>query len=845
MSKPIVKIRLLDEVNMVILGLHGDHHKYLYDKYAVFAPGYNFQPKFKLGVWDGRIRYYTSHNKTFLYLIEDILPVIVRWGYSVEIEDLRDSAIITPPNISNDIFSHILHPDTDNPIILRDDQVDGVNALIEHGNGLCIAGTGAGKAQPLYANVLTTTGWKLMGDIRVNDQVITPSGRIASVIDVFPQSKRDIYTITFHDGAQAQACAEHLWTVNLPIRLSKHRTKVATITTADIQAFLTTNHQHGTVGHISIPTIAPVTYTHKPLALNPYVLGVLLGAGTITPNMPLLSCKDKFITDKITSILQEMKEQVTFTDGECNYIYPSSLPLSTSSKDTSPLIRAIGPLGLFNVSKEEVFIPARYKQSSITQRMELLRGLFDINGIIDRIGNIKFVTPSELLAKGIQNIVWSLGGTCIINKNHEYTCTVVFDDPCALFLSKSKIAKCTNIKRLTTPVRRIVSVEKTSFDRAQCILIDDPDHLYITDDFISTHNTFMCAALVTAYDQQGVRSLTIVPDQTLIKQTKGDYALVGLNPGEYSGKLKTLDHDHVVSTWQALKNNPKIIKSFNMLIVDECHGLQGDVLRELVTNQAAVIPYRFGFTGTLPDTESGILQVHTALGPTRHTMLAADLIDMGVLAKLKINILQLEEDLREEYKQFCEECLLTTPPTYAEFKRDYFPDYASEASYRQHNTTRTQWIADYLQSLQDLKKGNTLCLVNSIPFARKLAKLIPNAIVVNGTDVADPTKRQEVYDMFKKSDDLMVIATVHIAGVGLNIKRIFNLVLVDIGKSFIRVMQAVGRGLRKAHDKDFVNVVDISSDFKYSKLHLAKRVKYFQEAKYPYQKHKIAYRQID
>ena len=110
--------------------------------------------------------------------------------------------------------------------------------------------------------------------------------------------------------------------------------------------------------------------------------------------------------------------------------------------------------------------------------------------------------------------------------------------------------------------------------------------------------------------------------------------------------------------------------------------------------------------------------------------------------------------------------------------------------------------------------------------------------------MADTGQRQKVYDLFKSRDDLVVIATVNVAGTGLSINRIFNLVLVDLGKSFIRVIQAIGRGLRKAHDKDFVNVLDVCGDFKYSKQHMAKRIKFYQEAGYPYKKHAVTYRPI-
>ena len=842
MSKPTVTIRILNEVHMKIIGLHGDHHKVLYNKYAIFAPNYFFSPKFKLGQWDGKIRNYGADGKTFFYLVEEILPTIVQWGYDVNIDDRRQSVIVTPDPVTPDMFAHIAHPDTGKPIVLRDDQVDGVNALIRSGNGLCIAGTGAGKAQPLHAKVLTTDGWKTMGDMRINDQVITPSGRVASVTGVFPQPIRDIYTVTFHDGAKAQACAEHLWSVHMPARLSRSPIVPRVISTADMIDFLTAKKQGNIPGFISIPTVQPIAFSHKSLMLDPYALGVLLGAGRLVPSAPILVCHDASIVEKFQSILHDMGECVTFDNGTCSCTCPLTVPAADLSHKKHPLMKVIKDLGIFNIPTTATFIPARYKQASITQRMELLRGLLDAGGIVDAVGNISYTTASNTLAMDIREVVWSLGGICKISNPGTYVCTIMFSDPKQLFSSRAKLAACDKIKKFPTIHRRVVSVEKTSTERAQCIMVDDTEHLYITDNYTVTHNTLMCAALVTAYDQSNIRSLTIVPDQTLIRQTKQNYILVGLDTGEYSGTKKTLDHAHVVSTWQALKNNPKIILSFNMIIVDEAHGLRGNMLRGMITDQAASIPYRFGFTGTLPEDEAGKLQVHTALGPIRHVMPASDLIDMGVLADLHISIFQLEEDLHAEYTTFCEEeCVTTKPPTYAEFKQNYFPDYSSEKDYRLRNKGRLQWIADCVELQRDSNKGNTLCLVDSIPTARALSKLVPNSYVVNGTDMADTNKRQAVYDLFGTRDDLVVIATVNVAGTGLSINRIFNLVLVDLGKSFIRIIQAIGRGLRKAHDKDFVNVIDICGDFKYSKAHMNKRIKYYQEAGYPYKKHKIPY----
>ena len=114
----------------------------------------------------------------------------------------------------------------------------------------------------------------------------------------------------------------------------------------------------------------------------------------------------------------------------------------------------------------------------------------------------------------------------------------------------------------------------------------------------------------------------------------------------------------------------------------------------------------------------------------------------------------------------------------------------------------------------------------------KTDDLIPEAVFVSG---AVKTKdRKEEYDEIKTSDNKIIVATYGVAAVGINIPRIFNLVLIEPGKSFVRVIQSIGRGIRKADDKDFVQIWDITSSCKYSKRHLTERKKFYKDAKYPF-----------
>ncbi len=354
--------------------------------------------------------------------------------------------------------------------------------------------------------------------------------------------------------------------------------------------------------------------------------------------------------------------------------------------------------------------------------------------------------------------------------------------------------------------------------------------------------TICNAALVDSYGKCGLRTITIVPNQDLIGQTFGDFEYWGLDTGEYSGDKKDTAHQHVVSTWQALQNNPSIITQFQVVVVDECHGLKGQVLTKLLNEHGHNIQYRFGLTGTLPKAETDAMAVRIAVGPVQFTIHAHELIEQKFLASLHIQIYQLDEDFTKQYDRFVEENSVPCGKkqlTYTQFKDQYFPEYEAEKRYLQGNKQRLDWIAACVETKRDAKKGNVFCLVDGINFGKKLATLIPGSVFVYGKD--KKKARKQVYDLFKENDNIVVIATVNIASTGLNIKRIFNLMFIDVGKSFIRVIQSIGRGLRKAPDKDHVDVTDICTDLKYGKKHVRERIKFYSEAKYPYKKTTFKY----
>jgi superfamily II DNA or RNA helicase len=241
------------------------------------------------------------------------------------------------------------------------------------------------------------------------------------------------------------------------------------------------------------------------------------------------------------------------------------------------------------------------------------------------------------------------------------------------------------------------------------------------------------------------------------------------------------------------------------IIVDEVHQAKAEVLTKLLTQNFNNCAIRWGLTGTVPKEAFEFQGILASIGPVINQVSAHDLQEKGVLANLQINILQTTDI--QVFRSFQEEySFLVTDPT------------------------RLNWMANKIKELA--LSGNTLVLINRIDTGNKLIELIPDAVFVSGGMKLDD--RKEEYDEIKTSDGKVIVATYGVAAVGINIPRIFNLVLIEPGKSFVRVIQSIGRGIRKAQDKDHVEIWDFTSTCKYAKRHLTERKKYYKEAKYPF-----------
>ena len=338
--------------------------------------------------------------------------------------------------------------------------------------------------------------------------------------------------------------------------------------------------------------------------------------------------------------------------------------------------------------------------------------------------------------------------------------------------------------------------------------------------------TIITATLSALCEPYG-RTLVIVPNKGLVVQTEEDYINVGLDVGVYFGDRKDIGKTHTICTWQSLNILDKktkgvtdedvltlaeMLDGVTCVIVDEVHMAKADVLKNLLSQNLANAPIRWGLTGTVPKEDINFHSILATLGPVVNRISAHTLQEKGVLSQCHVNVVQLV-DVKE------------------------FRTYQEELKYLVSDSERIGYIGKMCNGIKE--SGNTLILVDRLDAGKQLEELIPDSIFISGeVKLAD---RKEEYDEVRTSTNKVIIATYGVAAVGLNIPRIFNLVLLEPGKSFVRVIQSIGRGIRKAEDKDFVQIWDVTSTCKYAKRHLTERKKFYKEAKYPFTLEKVTW----
>lgn len=381
-----------------------------------------------------------------------------------------------------------------------------------------MAGTpGSGKAQPLDSLVLTDKGWIRMGDINIGDKVITPDNSTSTVTHLHPQGEVDIYKVTLYDGRTVECCGDHLWKIH-GFLSRKNSTNIGSdgrLVSKRDWSIRTTNELFEKQdvkmykNRLHLPKVEPIDFLDNvDLPLNPYTLGVLLGDGCLKNNTVSFTTVDHEIQNRVSNLLPE-GNYITHNENNISYFIRG-----TNEDNKNRINEIIREMGLMETYSYEKFIPEEYKNSSIENRLELARGLMDTDGESTKSGQIIFYTTSEKLANDFCYIVWSLGDNAIKrekvpyykNPNGDkirgrkcYCITILSHNPEKYFhLKRKKDRASINLQKRNINHNLKIRIDKIEYigkKEAQCITIDSKEHLYITNNFIVTHNSFVAKKL--------------------------------------------------------------------------------------------------------------------------------------------------------------------------------------------------------------------------------------------------------------------------------------------------------------------------------------------------------------
>lgn len=348
------------------------------------------------------------------------------------------------------------------------------------------SGAGTGKCLSMSTPILTPTGWTTMGALKVGDQVIGSNGKPCRVTAIHEQGLKPGYHLTFRDGSEVDACGEHLWTIIVKDGKHEDGRRVTINTERWINSYYKT--------HGFLPVVEPVEYSYgeKDLPLDPYFLGALIadaslgGTGLIDyrkSNVDVINEVNKAAAKSGYTMLETTEKNATARRWKFEH--------TNNERNYNVLKRVIKDLGL-NVKSREKFIPEIYKTASITQRKALLNGLFDGDGDI-RSGRTyaRFNTASDQMAEDVLQLLWSLGLSATKqkqkNKKGDYWSVNLLDGSWDPFIASEYTGKA---KGSIRPMRRsLVKAEPIDPVPMRCIEVDAEDKLYVTKDFLVTHNS--------------------------------------------------------------------------------------------------------------------------------------------------------------------------------------------------------------------------------------------------------------------------------------------------------------------------------------------------------------------
>lgn len=456
----------------------------------------------------------------------------------------------------------VLNEDYRHPIPMG---IPGIDRLLKGGLakgeiGVILAPTGVGKSLPLSEPLLTPKGWITMGDTKIGDKVVGSDGKVQYVVGVYPQGLRPIYKVEFTDNTFVNCDKEHLWSVNtLNMRTSKTRIKgksvyqpnlgYKVVKTSDMTGDIKKRNRY----NYRLPIVSPVDFETNDVSIDSYLLGLLLGDGSICESGVKISTKD----DEIFENIQNLLEHTSYNE----YTKPNDKTIKVINFKKQ-IKHRLEEYGLFNKKSINKFIPKEYLYNSLNIRTSLLQGLMDTDGYVDKKGIVQFTTISEQLCCDMKELVLSLGGTYRVNTkiptythNGEkkdgqlaYTVTMSFANNIVPFRLLRKINRY-NKRGKYVEQKYVKSITYSHDEEAVCIKVSNKDELFVTRDYVLTHNTTLMTKISNHAFNLGYNVLQIFfEDNPKIIQRKHITLWTKIHPDDLS-----LRKDEVITKVQEIK----------------------------------------------------------------------------------------------------------------------------------------------------------------------------------------------------------------------------------------------------------------------------------------------------
>lgn len=669
-------------------------------------------------------------------------------------------------------------------IPLYDYQEAAVAALTASGSGILQSPCGSGKGLPLHAKIYTPYGYTRNGDLKIGDEVCNTYGGISRVTGIYDRGKQPCYKVTFSDNTQVICDASHIWTVR---NTKKYKAGWEEWSTSELfRENLVDDCGRKTY---EIPMSQPVCFKSRRITIDPWLLGALLGDGSLSEAMIGFSNSEEDIIQKFNS---KVNMSLRHT-GKCDY----------DIVDGGSLKYRLIDYGLFGAHSHEKFIPKDYIYNTVDVRTEILRGLIDTDGSV-RDSGITITSTSEQLMKDCLEIVQSLGGTGKIAKRYTkytYKGEVKPGKPSYRlsiklygiipFSSKKHFSKYRPRTKYKSAYRRIESITIVAPQVTRCITVDSKDHLYLTDGFTATHNTQMGIALAAALKR---KTLWVTHTQDLLNQSY-DRAKQYF-PASCLGKI-TAGKVHIGThmTFATVQTLSKLDLSqykytWDVVIVDECHRMAGTpasvtMFYKVMSHLAA--RNKYGLSATVHRSDGLIKSTFAIVGDIAYR------VPDAAVAEKTMQVRVLRRDTGVEISRQC----LDTDGTLK---------YSELLPYLTEHPQRCQMIVG---DLERNREHFNLILSDRLEHLHILMGLLPEelqsqAAMIDGkmTSKTAKVQRAQAIEDMRAGRKHYLFASYSLAKEGLDIPRLDRLYLTTPKKDYAVVTQSIGRIARVFEGKE-------------------------------------------